>query len=229
MLVDDINLIRTSLFNDSQQISLYVYDIAIIYGTCFKSRGMDYREIKEAMEYREKYGQQTTEKIPHKACNRVCTIRTLQTSCSSWFSFKSNSLQNVRTLKSQSNQVGQFNGFFRVHFDQEALLHGIPVGSMTGRKCEKHPYSFFKVSCNVQNYLSTSFFVPLTDVYSTQLGIIALDKSGRVMDKDNYSLAETQVEAILIIELHQQRKCIVYERDEISKYNNMDVDVDSND
>jgi len=215
----DLYRIMRSLFQNDKFLSVIVYKEATIFGTKFQSRGMECREEAEAKEYRGTYGQQNAQKLPWKDCNDINNFHK-NNGYSSWFSFKSYS--SFDQLNAPEDEIGQFNGFFRLHFELEPLLHGLPLGSMTGRKHDLLEHSLIRVKCKSDNYLSSYFFVPLTEVYSTQLGILAFDKNNKVIATDKSTAMD--LEMLLFIELHRHRKCIIYEKEKINEYNQMEFD-----
>jgi len=223
---NDLVLLENYLFNfETKKLNLFIYKEAVIFGTSFKSRGIECREDEEAKGTRTNYGQQRVVQEPRKSCNNIFDLKALQSTCSSWFSFRLPSFNADKLLV----QVGQFNGFFRLHFTKEPLLHGLPLASMTGRVSQRlEKSSLIKVSCGKgESYLHDHFFVPLTQVYGTQLGILALGNDDEYNEKlisQAGGIEKSSLKSLLFIELQSYRKCIVYEANEREKYNDMTYD-----
>jgi hypothetical protein len=97
---------------------------------------------------------------------------------------------------------------------------------MTGRVSQKlEKSSLIKGFCSKgQSYLHDYFFVSLTNVYSTQLGILTLDNDDKLIAPTDVEANKKSLKSLLFIELQGYRKCIVYVANEAEKYNNMNFD-----
>ena len=251
VIKDDLE-IALSVFTKPEGFKVNVYKTAIIFGTTINSRGIECREVEEGRRDG-RYGQ---ENIIPKVNNDANILRKHfwdKTHYSSWFSF-SPKLSNDKDQKmreeldqdsdrvdqisanvarfnktlEQVSSVGQFNGFFRCHLIHEPLLHGIPCGFMTGRRSKIVEHSIIQITCDNQCYSDKYFFVPLTDVYSTHIGIVAINNKNKPISRDTIDNKRHEnniyLQELLLIELNKERKCIVYNSSDIKKYNNMDYD-----
>jgi len=195
------------------------YWSAVIFGTKFESRGIECREENEGI-LNGRYGQENIIPIPHKALNLLRKHFWDPSHYSSWFCCQHKS--------DNTSGIGQFNGFFRINLVHEPILHGIPCGFMTGRRFKIVEHTLMQITCDDRSYDDKYFFVPLTDVYSTQIGIVAIDSNNKPISQDTIQNRRekqgTYLQELLLIELHKPRKCIVYESKDVMKYNNMGYD-----
>jgi len=197
-----------SIYENVMKESYSFYDHASLFGITLRSRGLNYREMYEAVEEKGNYGAQLKSYIPHN--NQLASTWHNKKEYSSWLKFQ----------EKDGQSYAQANTFFRFKLPLDQLLHGTAIASICTWNISKNIQKAFNVNqicLNAKNiYDRNCRFVPLVSVYSTAVAILPLDKlykpynvyPVRATNENSRHFSDTNkedVEFLLLIDLQPER------------------------
>jgi len=123
-----------SIYENVMKESYSFYDHASLFGITLRSRGLNYREMYEAVEEKGNYGAQLKSYIPHN--NQLASTWHNKKEYSSWLKFQ----------EKDGQSYAQANTFFRFKLPLDQLLHGTAIASICTWNISKNIQKAFNVN-----------------------------------------------------------------------------------
>lgn len=206
-----------------------LFSKAIIFGEKFSGRGFEYRESQSSIEQ-----SRIRTKIPTNPHNVLKCNWWKKIQYSSWIKFRVKSYNNTDDFgwRVQHNQkevllydlvkYGQLNFCFYLQLPSDEVLNGICFANITGRRVNYTSKGNVPILfCDdLKSYDDTQRYIPLTNIFSTQIMIIPLDEEKRpyphnYIKSNDISFRSTQkfdqIHSLMLIELNPSRSNIMFD------------------
>jgi hypothetical protein len=163
----DIEIMRMMSVNATFPISVNVYDKANVFGTAFRSRGIDKRETSVEIKTATYGGDE-------KIITRTNNANILQANWSKPEEYSTWSKYfiagEIREGLGQTNYgYGQINAFLQIHVPFDPFINGLCLASITSRKHVQHNYVDHIIGNDDNQSLNDELFIPVTNIKSTPL------------------------------------------------------------